>query len=140
MPEKAAEIAGTETIGPRRETATPKVDIVYDCVGYIKDRPEPTVLQQAMELVRFQKGRIVVHGVFEDAVTLDLMPLVFKQTEIIGSYGFVPEEVNRALALMAEGRIDRRALISHEFPLDEASEAFEAQCVVDESVKVLIIP
>ncbi|MBW2623597.1 MAG: zinc-binding dehydrogenase [Deltaproteobacteria bacterium] len=92
--QKAIEITGAEPLGMRPDVFFPKVDIVYDCVGYIKDRPEPTVLQQAMGLVRYQTGRIVVHGVFEDAVTLDLMPMVFKQTDIIGSYGFMPEEMN----------------------------------------------
>jgi len=41
---------------------------------------------------------------------------------------------------MENGKIDRRVIISHEFPIDEAKEAFETQCRVDESIKVLIKP
>ncbi|MEE9436348.1 MAG: zinc-binding dehydrogenase [Candidatus Adiutricales bacterium] len=138
--QRAMDITGTEPVGMRQDVFMPKVDIVYDCVGYIKDRPEPTVLQQAMHMARYQTGRVIVHGVFEEAVTLDLMPMVFKQIDIKGSYGFTPEEVHQSLSLMENGKIDRRVLISHEFSLDEAKEAFETQCRVDESIKVLIKP
>jgi len=30
----------------------PLVDVVYDCVGYIQEHPEPTVIQQALEMAQ----------------------------------------------------------------------------------------
>jgi threonine dehydrogenase-like Zn-dependent dehydrogenase len=120
--------------------STPAVDIVYDCVGYIRDRPEPQVIEQAMALVRATTGRIVVHGVFEDSITLNLMPMVGKELSVLGSFGFQPPDVARAMELMQAKKVDREGLISHTFPLDRAQEAFEAACAVEDSVKVLIKP
>jgi len=66
--------------------------------------------------------------------------MVAKQVDIFGSFGFIPEEIAQALELMRTGKVDRKSLISHEFTLDEAREAFEMQCKTDESVKVIIKP
>ncbi len=49
---KAIEITGSEEFVLTPGLPVPLVDIVYDCVGYIQDRPEPPVLQQAMLVVR----------------------------------------------------------------------------------------
>jgi len=118
----------------------PKVDMVYDCVGYIKEHPGTPVIQQAINMVRHIKGRIVIHGLFEENVKLDLVPMVGKQISIIGSFAFDPSEIKQALELIQSKKIDRTKIISHEFPIDQAKEAFETQCNANESVKVLIKP
>lgn len=138
--DRAAEIAGTVPFMLSTDITTPAVDIIYDCVGYIQDRPEPPVLQQAMNIVRAASGRIVVHGVFEAPLTLDLSFLVGKQIQIIGSYGATPEETVRGIELMRTKKVDRDKIISHEFPLGQAKEAFDMQAGVKNSVKVLINP
>jgi threonine dehydrogenase-like Zn-dependent dehydrogenase len=138
--ERLRDLLGTTPIGFQPAFSTPAVDIVYDCVGYIRDRPEPQVIEQAMALVRASTGRIVVHGVFEDQLTLNLLPMVAKEISILGSYGFQPPEVAQAMELMRARKVDREGLISHAFPLDRAHEAFEAACDVEESVKVLLKP
>jgi len=121
-------------------TAVPAVDIVYDCVGLIVDRPEPPVIQQAINIVRPGTGRVVVHGVFEAPVTLELSSFVGKQTQLIGSYGGSPEDTVKSLELLEREAVDREIIISHEFPLDQAKEAFDAQMGVESSVKVMINP
>ena len=138
--EKALEIAGPVSTGFSMVPSMPAVDIVYDCVGLIKDRPEPPVIQQAINIVRPGTGRIVVHGVFEAPVTLELSAFVGKQTQIIGSYGATPAGTMQAIGLMESGAVDREMIISHEFPLDKAKEAFDTQAGVETSVKVLINP
>jgi (R,R)-butanediol dehydrogenase/meso-butanediol dehydrogenase/diacetyl reductase len=138
--EKAKELTGSTPMLVAPTEFTANVDIVYDCVGYIKDRPEPQVIQQAINMVREFTGRIVIHGAFEDSVTLDLMPLVAKQANIFGSFGFSPEELAQALELIRTKRVDRQCLISHEFSLDKASEAFATQLRVEDSVKVIVKP
>lgn len=138
--EKALEIAGSVTTGFSMAPSIPAVDVVYDCVGLIKDRPEPPVIQQALNIVRPGTGRVVVHGIFEAPVTLELSVFVGKESQIIGSYGGHPEDTMRAIDLMETGAVDRDVIISHEFPLDQAKAAFDAQAGVDTSVKVLINP
>jgi threonine dehydrogenase-like Zn-dependent dehydrogenase len=118
----------------------PKVDIIYDCVGYMKQHEGPVVLQHAINLAFPKTGRIVVHGIFESDVKLNLLPMIGKQTVIKGSFGFEREEVEKCIELMSSKKIDMSKLISHEFPLEQIKEAFETQCNVGESVKVLIKP
>lgn len=138
--EKTLDIAGSVPMGLNTGIKMPAVDIAYDCVGLIKDRPEPPVLQQAINIVRPGTGRIVVHGVFEAPVTLELSSFVGKQIQIIGSFGATPQGTARALKLLEDKAVDRDIIISHEFPLDQAKEAFETQAGVEISVKVLINP
>jgi len=138
--ERVMEIVGTVPLMFQPKQVTPAVDIVYDCVGYIKDRPEPLVIQKALDMCREIKGRIIVHGIFEETVTLDLEPMVIKQIDILGSFGFFPPDVEQSLEMIRNKKVDRLGLISHQFPLDQAKEAFDTQCKVEESVKVIVKP
>jgi len=118
----------------------PKVDIIYDCVGYMKENKGPIVLQQAIDMASTKTGRVVVHGIFEDIVPINMVTLVSKEVTVLGSFGFTEEDVAKAIDLLQTKKVDQSQIISHEFPLDEAKEAFETQCNVDESIKVLIKP
>ena len=118
----------------------PKVDIVYDCVGSVKNQKGPIVLQQAINMVRGSTGSVVVHGIFEENVSLDLLFMIGKEVTIKGSFGFNFMELKKSMELMENGSIDRSTIISHEFSLDQAKEAFETSCNTDESLKVLIKP
>lgn len=138
--EKAVEIAGSIPTGFSMMPSLPAVDIVYDCVGLIKDRPEPPVIQQALNIVRPGNGRVVVHGIFEAPVTLELSTFVGKESQIIGSYGAHPQDTMKAIELMESGAVNRDAIVSHEFPLDQVGEAFDTQAGVETSVKVLVKP
>ena len=44
------------------------------------------------------------------------------------------------MELIGSGKVDRKKLVSHQFPLDRASEAYETQLMVDEAIKVVITP
>jgi len=138
--QKAIDIAGSEELAVAPGIPMPLIDIAYDCVGYVQDRPEPPVLQQAMLVVRPVTGRIVAHGIFEAPLTLDFSIMVGKQIQIIGSFAMTPEETMKSIDLMQSKKIDREILISHEFSLDQAKEAFESQCTVEDSIKVVITP
>jgi len=120
--------------------STPAVDIVYDCVGYMKDRPEPPVIEQALSMVRDSTGRVVEIGICEATVPLDFISMVVKQVTMIGSVGFSREDLAQALDMIWTKKVDRQGLISHEFPLDQAKEAFETARNAQESVKVLLKP
>lgn len=138
--EKIVDFVGSIPLTIAPTIANPRVDVAYDCVGYIKEHPGIPVIQQAINMVRDFKGRVLVHGLFEENVSLDLLPMVGKQINIIGSFGALPLEIKQALELIRTKKIDRSKIISHEFPLDRAKEAFETQCKINESIKVLIKP
>ncbi|MHA2473437.1 MAG: zinc-dependent alcohol dehydrogenase [Promethearchaeota archaeon] len=118
----------------------PKVDVIFDCVGYVKDQKSSIVLQQAVNMASPNTGRIVIHGLFEDIVPINYMEVVTKQITLMGSYGFTAETVIKSLDLLKNKKVDQSQIITHQFPLDQAREAFETQCNINESVKVLIKP
>jgi threonine dehydrogenase-like Zn-dependent dehydrogenase len=113
------------------------VAVVFDCAGYIKHMPGPPPLEIALNMVTLGNGRIICFGGFEDRMLIDMGPIIRKQPVIIGSNGYAPEELVQALDLMRSGAVNRKTLISHSFPLDEISAAFEAQCRPD-AVKVML--
>ena len=140
VPGKIMEIVGPMPTFRPAIIQMPKVDIVYDCVGYIKDQKAPLVLQQAINIVRQFTGTVIVHGIFEESVKLDLLFMVGKEVTIKGSFGFTPLEMKKSIKLLENKQLDRSKIISHEFSLDKAKEAFETQCNTNESVKVLLKP
>jgi len=136
--QRATELTGEEPVLMLQgAVTTPAIDVIYDCVGYIQERPEPPVIQQALMVAR-EHGKIVVHGVFEAPLTLELMPMVVKHVQIFGSYGFLPDEAVMALELMRDKKVDRMKLVSHQYPIEEAKDAFDMQSRVDRSVKVVV--
>jgi threonine dehydrogenase-like Zn-dependent dehydrogenase len=117
----------------------PDVGVVIDCAGYIKHMKGPPPLQTALDLLRPRGGRIICFGAFEDAVTLNLMDLIDKEPAIYGSMGYEPRELTQALDLMAQGKVDRAALISHRFPIEQVGQAFEVQGG-GQALKVIVQP
>jgi len=122
------------------DEVAPKVDVVCDCVGYINRMPGVPVLQSALDLICDRTGRIMCFGIFESNVTLNLHNLIFKQPKLIGVMGYEPQDVCDSLAMMADGRIDRASLVTHQFPLEQAQEAFQAQDNYADSIKVVLLP
>ncbi|QYJ16600.1 Sorbitol dehydrogenase [Rubrobacter xylanophilus DSM 9941] len=105
-------------------------DVVIEAAG------APVTIQQAFEMVR-SGGTIVFVGLPEEPAPLDVTKIVHKQPRIVGSLG---GDFARALELLAGGRIRTKELITHRFPLERASEAFETQLRTDEAMKVMIQP
>jgi len=46
----------------------------------------------------------------------------------------------QALELISSGKIDRKPLISHEFALEDAAEAYATQASADTAIKVMLVP
>lgn len=136
--EKVFDVVGQAPMLIETDMKLPKVDIIYDCVGYMKEFAGPPVLQQAFSLARPLTGKIVVHGIFEGTVPIDFVYMIGKQLSVLGSFGFLPLEVKKSVELIQSKKIDRSKIITQEFPLDKAKEAFEASCNTNESVKVLL--
>jgi 2-desacetyl-2-hydroxyethyl bacteriochlorophyllide A dehydrogenase len=138
--EKIREIVGWTPLLTYSDESSALVDVVYDCVGYMKERSEPPVIQLALNLVREFTGRVVVHGLFEENVSMDFSPMVLKQVDVLGSFAYFPDDLARSLEMMRSGKVDRRQIISHTFPLDQVKAAFDMQCDVENSVKVIVKP
>ncbi len=115
------------------------VDVVYDCAGMGKNASGPSVLEQALSIVR-QNGKVVIVAVFEQDITLDYNIIVRKGVQVHGSWAWEMDEFIESARLIASGKIDRKPLVSHTFSLEQASEAYETQLVAEEAIKVVFTP
>jgi len=134
--------ADEDTIQRVREvTSGMEVDVVVECAGV------PITFQQAIEMVRgslqqaFETvrpdGKIMLVGIYEQPIQWTPNSVIRKSVRMIGCYsGNFPA----AIELLKTGKVNTRPLVTHEYPLDKAREAFEAQSKANESIKVLIRP
>jgi threonine dehydrogenase-like Zn-dependent dehydrogenase len=98
------------------------IDIVVETVG----GAAPT-LSQAMGIVR-SGGRISVLGVFTQPVQLNALGLMLKEVKMAGGITYCRpgqhSDFDTALGILEAQPDKARAIITHRFPLDEATEAF----------------
>jgi 2-desacetyl-2-hydroxyethyl bacteriochlorophyllide A dehydrogenase len=83
-------------------------------------------------------SRMVVVAVHRAPLLVDLVALCYAQDSIIGSGGYLPEDVQTVMTMMEEGRYDLESIITHEFPLDEIVKAMETAGSVDSALNVVI--
>jgi L-iditol 2-dehydrogenase len=111
--------------GPQR------ADAIIECVG---------VTATARDAVRVaRKGtRIVLAGVFEEEVPINLGLVQDRELELVGTLMYVGEDFPTALELVRDGRVEVEPLITHRFPLSQAAEAFATADNRRAALKVLI--
>jgi D-arabinose 1-dehydrogenase-like Zn-dependent alcohol dehydrogenase len=95
-----------------------EVDVVIDTVG------TPATLAQAEQLVR-PGGRIVAVGYGVDrTIELPSARVVLEEIEVVGSRYVARDELERAIRLVADGRV--QTVVDRVLPLERANEAFAA--------------
>jgi len=103
-------------VGERGDTG---VDIVMDASG------AEVSIQMAVFLAK-AGGTIVQVGMGTPNVQLPITLLLVKELQLKGSFRYGPGDYPLAIALVAQGKVDLKPLITHRYPFDEASLAFEA--------------
>ncbi len=98
-------------------------DQTIECVGH------PEAVNEGILLCR-DGGQFLVLGQYADAGNISFNPhtITRKQLRIIGSWGFEPRHVDRALRLLErDGELRQKfaRAITHRFPLDRADEALQ---------------
>jgi len=92
-------------------------DVAFVAVG------APPAVKQAMSLVR-KRGAITVVGIFGCDVAMDLTWLVRRELTVVGAYDAKPVNFPTSIALIKEGKVNVRDVLTHRFSLDDAEEAF----------------
>lgn len=100
-----------------REVTDGGADFVYEAAGNAE------ALGQAIAMAR--KGGAVVMLTVHRQVHVNLEPAVRGELHLVGAICYSYREYERALALLAEGRIEVDPLLAHTFPLHQAQEAFD---------------
>jgi threonine dehydrogenase-like Zn-dependent dehydrogenase len=116
---RSQEEAG-ERLGARLE-AGGLYEVVVEAAG------TSTALSRCTELVA-PGGTIVVLGVHLGSVALDWMPLFQREARVVPSLGYCAHgggrEMEDAAAMLADDPEIARTLITHRFPIEDATEAF----------------
>jgi threonine dehydrogenase-like Zn-dependent dehydrogenase len=130
--EQVLALVGEQEV-PRLGYRGGNVDAVIDCAGAVNSS------QQGLQMLKQENGRLVLVALFEHDGPLDRNMIVRKHVQLLGSWGSTAADLRFAIELMASGRVDRRELVSHEFALDQAPEAFAFQ-EQGQAIKVVVKP
>lgn len=114
----------TDSSGDRPRAA---YDVVVEATG------SPLGLKEAVAMTR-PRGTIVMKSTIHGDVSIDTAPIIVNEINLVGSRcgRFEP-----ALALLARQRVDVRPMLSAEFPLSQAPQAF-AEAAKPGVLKVLL--
>ncbi len=139
--EMARKLGADRVYDPRRENVpeevkretTIGVDLVVVSTG------NPNGLSQALSSVR-KGGQVLLFGAPSRDATfqLDIGFLFGRQISIITSYSCVEGEIERALQLVRQKVLDLRTMVTHRFPLKEATKALESAATSPSAVKTII--
>ena len=111
-----------------------KAEVVMECVGTLQTE------EQSLKLVE-PGGTVIWFGVADPKTRVRINPFYIYENEITIKGSFVnPYTMERAIRLLAEGRIRARELITHRFGLDKFGEAIRAYREDADRVKILIKP
>ncbi len=140
----AEELGATRTINPKEEDVSKVVfeetagngpEVVFEAVG------SSQTIEMALDIVG-RGGRVNIFGVAPESDVINVKPFMLyeKELEVSASYRD-PFTFDRAIQLLANGRLDVKSLITHRFPLDRIEEAFHTfQENKEEAVKLMVIP
>ena len=109
------------------------VDAVIDCAGAVNSS------QQGLQMLKQENGRLVLVALFEHDGPLDRNVIVRKHVRLLGSWAWTTADIQLAAELVGSGKVDRKPLVSHQFALDQAAEAFAFQ-EKGQAIKVVINP
>lgn len=110
------------------------VDVALICIGM------PALVNQAFELAR-KGGRINVFAGLanEGWAEVEANLIHYNQLQVTGVTGARRSDYEVALRLIESGRVDVSNMVTHRFPLEEATEAIQTSAR-GEGLKVAVIP
>lgn len=122
-----------QVFGPARSLAgeTVDADIYLDAAG------APNLIELYQEMGKIQ-SRLVVVAVLAGKRPIDVLSMTYSQHAIIGSGGYMPEDVRMVMDMMAGGKYDLASIITHEFPHEQLAAAIETAAQPDKALNVVI--
>lgn len=110
---------------------TANVDIFIDAAG------AEEILDIYQQIGKIE-SRMVVVAVLAGKRPVDILKMTYAQHAIIGSGGYMPEDVRDVLAIMESGKWDIESIITHEFPWEKLPDAIETAADVEHALNVVI--
>jgi 2-desacetyl-2-hydroxyethyl bacteriochlorophyllide A dehydrogenase len=111
-------------------TTVPDSDLYFEATGV------GAVFEQAVSVGK-RGARLVVVGVHKKPVQLDLVNALIRELSITFSLAY-PDEFPKVIAMLASGKVDADALISHQFSLSDFQQALSTAQDASQAIKVLV--
>ncbi len=131
---------GFDSVNPARQdlkalveerTGTKGADVVFEVSG-----SQPGV--DVMTAVAATRARIVMVAIHASRPQIDLFQFFWRELQLIGARVYEPEDYEKAIALVAEGKIDADKVITDVNPLAEIQQAFDSLDASPTALKSLI--
>lgn len=116
---------------PSLDGPTANIDCWLDAAG------ATGILEDFQRLAKIE-SRFVSVAVNNEPRSIDLLRMTYAQLSVIGSGGYMPEDVADVQKIMASGRWDLERIITHEFALDDLERAIRTAADVDHAGNVVI--
>ncbi|MBQ8233898.1 MAG: hypothetical protein IJZ34_18540 [Lachnospiraceae bacterium] len=84
------------------------------------------------------ESRFIAVAVNKALRDLDMLHLTYSQKSIIGSGGYMPEDVVTVMDIMKSGKWELEKMITHEFPITELEKAIRTAGDVNHALNVTI--
>lgn len=110
---------------------TANVDIYVDAAG------GSDLIECYQRMGKFE-SRMVVVAVLAGKRPIDVLAMTYSQHALIGSGGYMPEDVSDVLSIMESGKWNIESIITHEFPWEQLPQAIEMAADVDQALNVII--
>ncbi len=109
------------------------VDYVFVCAD------NPALVSQGLDMVK-RRGTVVLIALLTgEPLSLIAYEITGKEKHLIGSSMCTPEDVERAIDLVASGQVDVEAIATHILPIDQVQHGMElAHTKDDEAIKVIL--
>ena len=96
-----------------------KADLMFECVG------SQETIRQALNYAR-KGSTIVVVGVFSKPIPVELGLVQDRELSLVGTLMYQKADYERAIQLVADGKLSLDAMITHRFAFKEYLSAYEA--------------
>lgn len=116
---------------PALSGKTANIDIFIDAAG------ASDILSQWQKIGKIG-SRMVVVAVLSGMRPVDILHMTYAQQELIGSGGYMPEDVRDVMAIMESGKWNIESIITDEFPWEKLPEAIEKAADVNNSLNVVV--
>jgi threonine dehydrogenase-like Zn-dependent dehydrogenase len=118
----------------QRTTSGKGADTVIEAVGLEK------TVGQAISSVK-DGGRVILVGMLDQTARVNILQITLREIQVKGSYGRTSEDFRKGLTLLEKDPSVIRPLITHTFPLDGMSQAFETMSSKKQStMKIMLVP
>jgi threonine dehydrogenase-like Zn-dependent dehydrogenase len=121
-----------EVTGPGGYGLGAAADVSIECSGV------PAAFSTAIKVTR-HGGAVVLVAQSHEPFAVRSGRIIEKELRVQGSFAY-RGEMGEVVALLAEGRVDAAAFVTHRFPLEDVAEAFRVQADAASSLKVLVQP